>query len=83
MKRHVLYLLGMLCLVTLQAQAQALEWPGIEPMQIGARTWVIEHGPHDEDAKTSRGFHNNPGFVVTDDGVVVIDTGSSYQILHS
>jgi glyoxylase-like metal-dependent hydrolase (beta-lactamase superfamily II) len=28
----------------------------------------------------SHGFHNNPGFVITDAGVVVIDTGSSYEI---
>jgi len=78
MKRHAIYLAGMLCLAI--QPATALEWPGIEPMQIGSRTWVIEHGPHDEDAKVSHGFHNNPGFVVTDDGVVVIDTGSSYAI---
>ncbi len=59
---------------------QALEWPTVKAKQIGAHTYVIEHGPHDEDAKVSHGFHNNPGFVVTQDGVVVIDTGSSYEI---
>ncbi|WP_455223400.1 MBL fold metallo-hydrolase [Kaarinaea lacus] len=78
MRRHSLYLLSVFCFV--MQQANALEWPDIQPMKIGLNTYVIEHGPHDEDEKISHGFHNNPGFVVTDDGVVVIDTGSSYEI---
>lgn len=61
-------------------QVYALEWPNIQPKKIGTHTYVIEHGPHDEDASVSHGFHNNPGFVVTETGVVVIDTGSSYEI---
>ncbi|MCW8901989.1 MAG: MBL fold metallo-hydrolase [Gammaproteobacteria bacterium] len=61
-------------------QVHALEWPNIQPKKIGTHTYVIEHGPHDEDPKVSHGFHNNPGFVITDTGVVVIDTGSSYEI---
>ncbi|MDH5179821.1 MAG: MBL fold metallo-hydrolase [Gammaproteobacteria bacterium] len=60
--------------------AFAFDWPHIKSRQIGPHTWVIEHGPHDEDPKVSHGFHNNPGFVVTDSGVVVVDTGSSYEI---
>ena len=61
-------------------QVSAFEWPNIQPKKIGQYTYVIEHGPHDEDQKVSHGFHNNPGFVITDSGVVVIDTGSSYEI---
>ena len=61
-------------------QVFALEWPNIHPEKIGQNTYVIEHGPHDESLKVSHGFHNNPGFVVTSSGVVVIDTGSSYEI---
>lgn len=61
-------------------QACALEWPHVQPKKIGEHTYVLEHGPHDEDKNVSHGFHNNPGFVVTKDGVVVIDTGSSYEI---
>ncbi len=60
--------------------AFSLEWPTIQPKQIGPHTYVIEHGPHDEDPRISHGFHNNPGFVITEAGVVVIDTGSSYEI---
>ena len=79
MTRYSIYLFGLICLAV--QQASALEWPGIQPMKIGEHTYVIEHGPHDEDEKVSHGFHNNPGFVITEAGVVVIDTGSSYEIV--
>jgi glyoxylase-like metal-dependent hydrolase (beta-lactamase superfamily II) len=78
MKRYFLYLFGLACFVA--QQVYALEWHNLQPMKIGPHTYVIEHGPHDEDEKVSHGFHNNPGFVITDAGVVVIDTGSSYEI---
>lgn len=77
-QHYPIYLLAFLCLAF--DQASALEWPNIETKKIGAHTYVIEHGPHDDELKLSHGFHNNPGFVVTDTGVVVIDTGSSYEI---
>lgn len=78
MKHYSVYITILLCLAA--KQVFAFEWPDIHPKKIAAHTYVIEHGAHDEDAKVSHGFHNNPGFVVTDAGVVVIDTGSSYQI---
>ena len=78
MKRYILYLLAFFGF-SLQ-QARAFEWPNIQPKKIGPHTYVIEHGPHDEEPEASHGFHNNPGFVVTKSGVVVIDTGSSYEI---
>jgi glyoxylase-like metal-dependent hydrolase (beta-lactamase superfamily II) len=78
MKRYCISLLSLFCFSV--QQAYALEWSNVQPMKIGPHTYVIEHGPHDEDPKVSHGFHNNPGFVVTDTGVVVIDTGSSYEI---
>jgi glyoxylase-like metal-dependent hydrolase (beta-lactamase superfamily II) len=78
MKHCSLYLFAVFCLAF--QQAHALEWSHIQPLKIGPNTYVIEHGPHDEDPGISHGFHNNPGFVVTDSGVVVIDTGSSYEI---
>ncbi len=78
MWRYSLCLFGFYCIAV--QQAFALEWPNIQPMKIGPHTYVIEHGPHDEDEKISHGFHNNPGFIITDAGVVVIDTGSSYEI---
>ena len=78
MKHYSIYILGLFCFV--MQQAYALEWPNVQPKKIGPHTYVLEHGPHDEDKNVSHGFHNNPGFVVTSAGVVVIDTGSSYEI---
>lgn len=77
MKPHIGLLAILLCV---SFQAYAIDWPNIKPKKIAAHTYVIEHGPHNEDPKVSHGFHNNPGFVITDTGVVVIDTGSSYEI---
>jgi glyoxylase-like metal-dependent hydrolase (beta-lactamase superfamily II) len=46
--------------------------------RIATRTYVI-HGPREIASVANQGFMNNPGFVVTDEGVVVIDPGSSVQ----
>lgn len=78
MKYYAICLTGFLYFTVLQVQA--LEWPHIQTKKIGPHTYVIEHGAHNEDPKISHGFHNNPGFVLTSSGVVVIDTGGSYEI---
>lgn len=44
--------------------------------KIAPRSWVI-HGPLGDPSPENQGFMNNPAFVVTDAGVVVIDPGSS------
>ena len=46
--------------------------------RIAAHTYVI-HGPREIASVANQGFMNNPAFVVTADGVVVIDPGSSLQ----
>lgn len=46
--------------------------------QISPHVWVIE-GPLGFPSVENQGFMNNPAFVVTDQGVVVIDPGSSVQ----
>lgn len=46
--------------------------------RVGPRTWVI-HGPLGDPSVENQGFMNNPAFVVTDAGVVVVDPGSSVQ----
>lgn len=48
-------------------------------MQLTDRVYVI-HGPNEEPSKKNQGFINNPGFVLTSQGVVVIDPGSSLQV---
>lgn len=47
--------------------------------KIASNTYVI-HGPLEYPNKKNKGFMNNPGFVVTKTGVVVIDPGSSVQV---
>ncbi|HLQ26736.1 MAG TPA: MBL fold metallo-hydrolase [Acidiferrobacterales bacterium] len=47
--------------------------------KITERVYVIP-GPPGSPNKQNQGFINNPGFVITDKGVVVIDPGSSRRI---
>jgi glyoxylase-like metal-dependent hydrolase (beta-lactamase superfamily II) len=57
--------------------------PGIEkdyPLtKVTERVFVIQ-GPNEQPNKANQGFMNNPGFVLTQKGVVVIDPGSSRQV---
>ena len=78
MKR--LFILIFLFGIFFSQSSYAYDWPHIQPKLIGPNTYILEHGAHDEPAEVSRGYHNNPSFVITNDGVVVIDTGSSYEI---
>jgi len=52
------------------------EWA---PEQIAPGVYVI-HGPTELPSPSNQGFMNNPAFIVTDEGVVVIDPGSSVQV---
>lgn len=69
-----------LCLVALASfTAQAAEAVRDYPLsKVAPHTYVI-HGPLGYPSVENQGFMNNPGFVVTNDGVVVIDPGSSLQ----
>lgn len=49
------------------------------PVKLTERVYVI-HGPNDHPTPANQGFMNNPGFVITNKGVVVIDPGSSVQV---
>jgi len=54
--------------------------PGEHPLtKLTERVYVL-HGPNELPNKTNQGFMNNPGFVVTNKGVVVIDPGSSRRV---
>lgn len=53
-----------------------------KPEQISDHVYVI-HGPMGYPNKENQGFINNPGFIVTDTEVVVIDPGSSATIGRS
>lgn len=47
--------------------------------KVAEHTYVI-HGPLEQPTEKNEGFMNNPGFVITDKSVIVIDPGSSVQI---
>ena len=47
--------------------------------KVANNTYVI-HGPLGQPNKKNKGFMNNPGFVVTKTGAVVIDPGSSVYV---
>lgn len=47
--------------------------------RLGERVYVIE-GPNESPSPSNQGFTNNPGFVLTKRGVVIIDPGASVQV---
>jgi len=47
--------------------------------RITERVYVL-HGPNEEPEVHNKGFMNNPAFVITNKGVVVVDPGSSVQV---
>ncbi len=49
---------------------------GFSAAKVSSHVYVI-HGPLELPNENNEGFMNNPAFVVTDNGVVVIDPGSS------
>ena len=49
---------------------------GFKAEQVSSHVWVM-HGPLELPNEKNQGFMNNPAFVVTDGGVVVVDPGSS------
>ena len=49
------------------------------PEEVAPGVYVI-HGPTELPTPQNQGFMNNPGFVVGDSGVVVMDPGSSVQV---
>lgn len=50
-----------------------------EPQEVASGVYVI-HGPTELPTPGNQGFMNNPAFVVSDAGVVVVDPGSSVQV---
>lgn len=67
------------CLSWLLAGCGRETGAGVVPQQISERVYVV-HGALALPDKNNRGFINNPGFVLTSRGVVVIDPGGSRAI---
>lgn len=80
MKKTLLVAVGLLLVGAVYAlqRGPALpdKWPAVS---VAPGVYVI-HGPKELPNPQNQGFMNNPGFIVTDDGVVIIDPGSSVQV---
>ncbi|KGK41617.1 beta-lactamase [Nitrincola sp. A-D6] len=72
---RILYLLGLLLVCPVVAQAQAFTYQ-LLPEQIAKNTWVVT-GLTEDFSSTNGGDVVNSAFIVTDVGVLVLDTGPS------
>ena len=76
--------LALILAICLQTLTQLLFAATGEPVrdypftQVAENTWVI-HGPLEMPNVANQGFMNNPGIVITDAGIVLVDPGSSLQ----
>ncbi|MBU0601294.1 MAG: MBL fold metallo-hydrolase [Gammaproteobacteria bacterium] len=74
MRRLPAFLLLLACCTALFAQAAGAPVPGVrlKPVQVGPHSWYVqgESGPA---SLANEAFNSNAGFVVTGDGVIVID----------
>jgi len=70
-----LYLFSALVIISVQS-AIAGYLDEFEAKKVSNQVYVI-HGPLELPNENNEGFMNNPAFIVTDSGVVVIDPGSS------
>ena len=75
----VTFLLSFILLYTSHALASnGPTIPDYKADKVGSQAWVI-HGPLEQPNVKNQGFMNNPGYVLTDKGVVIVDPGSSLQ----
>jgi glyoxylase-like metal-dependent hydrolase (beta-lactamase superfamily II) len=75
---HLVYTISFLLIFTSNGLFGATAVRDHPAAQISPHVWVIE-GPLGYPSVENQGFMNNPAFVVTAQGVVVIDPGSSVQ----
>ncbi len=73
--RQVLLLLGCLMVGNFTAHADAYRY-SLEPLEIAPGVWVFE-GAREDFARTNGGNIVNTAFLITEEGVVVFDTGPS------
>ncbi|MBK1645854.1 hypothetical protein CKO25_14570 [Thiocapsa imhoffii] len=80
---HTSQLILVLCCLMLASALPALadrgpDLPDYPADQVAPDLYVI-HGPLDYPTPENQGFMNNPAFLVTETGVIVVDPGSSVQ----
>ena len=65
-----IFLTCALCLAAVAAAAA--DAPGVKPVQVSEHVWYVQ-GRSGPASAANRGYNSNAGFVVTPDGIVVID----------
>ncbi|MET0047937.1 MAG: hypothetical protein ABW066_09150, partial [Sedimenticola sp.] len=75
MIRKLLFIISLLTIPQLWAGEIIRDYPA---QQVSDSTYVII-GPRGFPSVENQGFMNNPGWIITDQGVIVIDPGSSLQ----
>lgn len=73
-----LFLLALLLNISVQASERGAAIPDYPAERVAENSYVI-HGPKGLPSPENHGFMNNPGFLVTTAGVVIVDPGSSVQ----
>lgn len=67
------------CLMSVSAHAWNLPTGSYQFESIADRVYVM-HGPLSEPSKDNQGFMNNPAFIESQTGLILIDPGSSLQV---
>ena len=67
------------CLMSVSAHAWNLPTGSYQFESIADRVYVM-HGPLGEPSKDNQGFMNNPAFIESQSGLILIDPGSTLQI---
>lgn len=80
----MLRIYGLIISVCFMASAQVYAWDlgevgTFQFEQVNQNVYVM-HGPLSEPNAANQGFMNNPGLIVADKGLIVIDPGSAYGV---
>ncbi|VAW76271.1 MBL-fold metallo-hydrolase superfamily [hydrothermal vent metagenome] len=74
---HILPLALLLVLSPAGAKGPAIK---DYPVDLITKNAYVIHGPLGTPTPENQGFMNNPGFIITNKGIIVVDPGSSIQI---
>lgn len=73
-------LLMLICCLPFYTHAWVLPGVGDFSFQKVNQNVYIMHGPLEEPNKANMGFMNNPGLIVANNGIILVDPGGTYQV---
>jgi len=80
MFRKPVFLLSLLFVLSSTAYAWDLGKAGSYQFEQVNKNVYVMHGPLGEPSAANHGFMNNPGIIVSDNGLIVVDPGGTYQV---